>query len=181
MTRRAHAGFTLIELMVALAIAVILLVLAAPAYVRWMADAEVQSGAASVAAGIRGAQAEAVKRNAVVEFVITPGSGWQTQLQGTTTPLDQGQFAAGSAQSTFTVTPAGATTVTFSPLGRIWTDDGTATGKNLDGSDYVTQIDVQNTNGTRALRIVFGGMGAAARVCDPAFDGQTPPDPKGCS
>jgi type IV fimbrial biogenesis protein FimT len=181
MTRKARAGFTLIELMVALAIGVILLLLATPGYVRWLADAEVQSGAASVAAGIRGAQAEAVKRNTMVEFVIVPGAGWKTQLQGTTTAIDQGAFASGSAASTFVVTPSGATKVTFSPLGRIWTDDGTATGKNLDGSARLTQIDVSNAHGTRPLRVMFGGMGAPAKVCDPAFDGQTPPDPKGCT
>ncbi|MFO1412490.1 MAG: GspH/FimT family pseudopilin [Burkholderiales bacterium] len=180
MKRRPPAGFTLIELMVALAIAVMLLVLAAPAYVRWLADAEVQSGAASVVAGIRGAQAEAVKRNAMVEFVIVPGAGWKSQLQGTTTALDQASFGGGSAQSTFAVTPTGATKVTFSPLGRIWTDDGTPTGKNLDGSAYVTQVDVSNVHGTRPLRIVFGGMGAATRVCDPAWTTIDPSDPKAC-
>lgn len=178
MTRRAHVGFTLIELMVALAIAVILLVLAAPAYVRWMADAETQSGAASVAEGMRRAQAEAIKRNENVEFALDPGAGWQVQRQGTATALDQANFASGSAQASFAATPAGATIVTFSPLGRVWTDDGTATGKNQDGSDPLTQVDVSNTAGTRSLRVVVGGMGGAPKVCDPAIVDAT--DPKVC-
>lgn len=180
MTRRAHAGFTLIELMVALAIAVILLVIAAPAYVRWMADAETQSGAASVAEGIRRAQAEAIKRNENVEFALNPSAGWQVQLQGTTTALDRSTFSSGSAQASFAAAPAGAAIVTFSPLGRVWTDDGTPSGKNQDGSDPLTQVDVSNSAGSRSLRVVLGGSGGAARVCDPAWDNKTPPDPRGC-
>jgi len=180
MMKRAHAGFTLIELMVALAIAVILLVLAAPAYVRWMADAETQSGAASVGEGIRRAQAEAIKRNVNVEFVLSPSAGWQVQLQGSTTAIDRATFSSGSAQASFAATPAGATIVTFSPFGRVWTDDGTPAGKNQDGSDPLTQVDVSNASGTRSLSVLVGGTGGAARVCDPAWDGKTPPDARGC-
>jgi type IV fimbrial biogenesis protein FimT len=181
--RTAPHGFTLIELLVALAIAVILLVLAAPAYVRWVADAETQSGASSIADGVRAAQAEAIKRNAVVEFVMDPTSGsggWKIQLQGTTTALNQGTFAAGSARSAFAPTPAGATTVTFSPLGQIWTDDGTITGKNLDGSDPLAQIDVSTSAGTRPLRVVVGGIGGGVKLCDPAWTVIDPNDPKAC-
>lgn len=184
MTRlRTCRGFTLIELMVSLAIAVILLVLATPAYVSWMADAEVQSGASSVADGIRSAQAEAVKRNGIVEFVLDPTSGsggWQVQLQGTTIAINQGNFASGSYRSSVTATPTGATIVTFGPLGQIWTDDGTPTGKNLDGSDPITQVSVANTSSSRPLTVLFGGAGAGVKLCDPAFNGLTPPDPKGC-
>jgi type IV fimbrial biogenesis protein FimT len=181
--RRRAAGFTLIELMVALAIAVILLVLAAPAYVRWLADAETSSAASSVADGIRSAQAEAVKRNAVVEFVLDPTSGsggWHVQLQGTVTPLNESRFATGSYQSTFVVAPAGATIVTFTPLGQIWTDDGTPTGKNIDGSDPLTQVDISNASGTRPLRVVLGGIGGGVKVCDPAWTLLDPNDPKAC-
>ena len=183
MRPRCRRGFTLIELMVALAIAVILLVLAAPAYVRWLADAETSSAASSVADGLRTAQAEAVKRNAIVEFVLDPTSGsggWQAQLQGTTTALGEARFASGSYQSTIAVLPVGATIVTFSPLGRIWTDDGTPTGKNLDGSAPLTQVDISNAAGTRPLRVVLGGIAGGVKICDPAWTAIDPNDPKAC-
>ena len=45
LARAAARGFTLIELMVALAIAVLLLVLAAPGYATWVADQQIRAGA----------------------------------------------------------------------------------------------------------------------------------------
>ena len=76
---RLRRGFTLIELMIAIAIAVLLLVLAAPAYTTWVADQQIRAGAESIASGMRLAHAEAIRRNGQVEFVITPTGatrGW---------------------------------------------------------------------------------------------------------
>jgi len=56
MSRQAHLGFTLIELMMGLAIAAILLVLAVPNYTIWIADNQIRSGAESIAGGLRFAE-----------------------------------------------------------------------------------------------------------------------------
>ena len=75
-------GFTLIELMIALAIGSILLVLAVPQYASWMADNQVHAGAQLIADGAAPAHGEAVKRNRLTEFVVDPTTktgGWTVQ------------------------------------------------------------------------------------------------------
>ncbi len=116
-----HRGFTLIELLVSMAIAVILLVLAAPGYGVWVADSEVQNAAQSLATGLRYAQSEAVKRNEKVQLVVdktTGTGGWSAQLPDGTV-LQEGKFAEGSARMTVVPAPAGLDTVTFTGLGQI--------------------------------------------------------------
>ncbi len=58
-----NRGFSLIELMIGLALAVILILLAAPNYAIWTADAQIRNGTQSIVTGLRFAHAEAIKRN----------------------------------------------------------------------------------------------------------------------
>ncbi len=73
--RAALRGMTLIELMIGLTIAAILLLLAAPAYRDFIANTNVRNAAENTLAGLRQANAEAVKRNAPVQFSLIAG-GW---------------------------------------------------------------------------------------------------------
>ena len=76
------SGFTLVELMIGLAIAALLLVLALPSYQVWVADAQIRNAAESIADGLRYAQAQAVMRNATFEFTLNPTTGtggWTVQ------------------------------------------------------------------------------------------------------
>jgi type IV fimbrial biogenesis protein FimT len=178
MSRRVPRGFTLIELLVALSIAVILLVLAAPSYVTWMADSEVQNGAQSVASGLRFAQAEAVKRNDKIQFVLdkTSGTGgWSVQLTDGTVIQDS-VFAEGAYRMTFAPSPTAGTTITFNGIGLI--DDA-----NADATAPFDTIDISSSvAGTHPLRILVSGTVAGSRfarikICNTAY---TWPDPKGC-
>jgi type IV fimbrial biogenesis protein FimT len=186
MIARAHRGFTLIELMVALSIAVMLLVLAAPGYVRWLAETEVQNGASTLLNGLQVAQAEAIKRNVNVQFVLDPTTatgGWSAQLasDGTPIPNAYGEFRGGAERMVFTVAPAGQTTVTFTPLGQIQEDlDNPQTGR-------IQRITVSSPKTPQARQVVVGLDEAGTRrssakmqVCDPNFTTFAGPDPKVC-
>jgi type IV fimbrial biogenesis protein FimT len=171
MTARTHRGFTLIELLVATSIAVILLVLAAPAYFRWISDAEVANGASTLADGLRLAQAEAIKRNTNVEFTLDTAAGWTVQLPGSGTPIKLNKFAEGAKDSAFAPTPATSTTVTFNALGQI--EPANAAAPLLPFST----VNISMSSGSRPLRVLVGGGTTGIKVCDPKF---VWPDPQGC-
>ena len=82
-TSARTAGFTLVELLIGLAIAALLVMLALPSYSVWIADAQIRNAAESIASGLRYAQGQAIARNAAIEFVIdtTAGTGGWTATQ----------------------------------------------------------------------------------------------------
>jgi type IV fimbrial biogenesis protein FimT len=63
-------GFSLIEMMIALAIAALLYSLASPMMVQWMADTRIRVAAETLQAGIQLARSEAIRRNAPVRFQL---------------------------------------------------------------------------------------------------------------
>lgn len=71
MLRQVHNGFSLVELVVGLAILALLIALGVPQYAAFMANARIRATAEGVATGLNLARAEAVKRNARVELVLT--------------------------------------------------------------------------------------------------------------
>jgi type IV fimbrial biogenesis protein FimT len=177
MSRQAHLGFTLIELMMGLAIAAILLVLAVPNYTIWIADNQIRSGAESIAGGLRYAQAEAIRENVALEFVLDPTTGtgsWIVRPIGGAT-IQKGVFAEGAGNVIMTVVPAATTIATFSSLGVIQT--------NADGSGTLTQVKVTSPlAGSRNLNVLVGVAAGATgagriKVCDPKWPAN---DPKGC-
>lgn len=64
-------GFSLVELMVVLTIMSVLLLFAVPEFTVWRANSEVHSIAEALQNDLRQAQAEAVRRNRQVAFVLT--------------------------------------------------------------------------------------------------------------
>ena len=105
MFRARTAGFSMIELMIGLAIAGLLLVLAMPSYSVWIADGQIRNAAESIASGMRYAQSQAVSRNSAVAFVLTPATGWDARLEIDASILQSGVFAEGSGLATSTPTP----------------------------------------------------------------------------
>ncbi len=73
-TQRHRQGFTLIELMVALAIAALLLLLGMPSFTTFVRNSEIRSTSESIINGLRAATTEAANRNRPVTFSLK-GSG----------------------------------------------------------------------------------------------------------
>jgi type IV fimbrial biogenesis protein FimT len=69
-TSRGARGLTLVELMVALAIAAVLAVAAAPSFTEYLANSRLRENANSLYAQILFAQSEAIKRNTVVRVEV---------------------------------------------------------------------------------------------------------------
>jgi len=68
---RTQSGYSLIELIVGLAILALLISLGIPEYSKFIANARIRSTTEGIANGLNLARAEAVKRNARVEMVLT--------------------------------------------------------------------------------------------------------------
>jgi type IV fimbrial biogenesis protein FimT len=175
-------GFTLIELMIGLAIAALLVVLALPSYQVWIADAQIRNAAESIASGMRYAQSQAVTRNSTIEFVLNPivgTGGWTAEQIDRVTcgvvgaPLESATFQEGAHLAAFTVVPAGATKVQFSSLGVI-------DAAPCDGSLTLTQVQITSATGVagaRDLNVLVGGGRTGIKICDPKWPAT---DPKGC-
>src|SRR5437867_4866837 len=72
-----YRGFTLIELMVALAILALLFLLGMPSFVAYLRNSEIRSTSESIINGLRTASAEATRLNSRVAFKLTgTGADW---------------------------------------------------------------------------------------------------------
>ena len=88
-------GFTLIELMVAVAIFGLLLTLGSRSFTAWIQNQQIRTGAESVLNGMQLARGEAVKRNASAMFVLCDlaagktGSSWDVLVAASATAAAQ--------------------------------------------------------------------------------------------
>lgn len=86
-------GFTLIELMVTIAIAAILLMVAAPSFVTMQRNSELTAAANALVAGINAARGEAMKRGLNAVVVPTDAASWRN---GWTVFVDTGTARNGT-------------------------------------------------------------------------------------
>jgi type IV fimbrial biogenesis protein FimT len=183
------SGFTLIELMIALAIFAILVLLAGPLYADFMGNTQIRSAAENSLAGVRLAQTNAVQNNRPAKFVIDPtaAGGWAVYPYNdelasyALVAVQTYSWNEGAPKTSVTLLPPGATTVTFDGLGRV-----AANGYPLvpDGTASLTEVDVTNINvsvgSRRNLHVQISAVGGttATKLCDPLV---LAPDPRSCS
>ena len=170
MVTTRNSGFTLIELLIGLAIFAFLTLLAGPMYADFMGNTQVRTAAENSLEGVRLAQHEALRRNALARFVFTPATGWQVDYFDDETaafvPVQSYKFQEGAARTTQVPTPGDATTVTFNGLGRVMP-------ANVDATAPLAKVDFSNASvsagAQRPLRVVISdpNANAAIKLCDP--------------
>lgn len=185
-------GFTMIELLVGLALLALLLTFGVPSFTTFLRNSEIRSTAESLINGLRAASTEAANRNTRVAFTLAGASdaGWAINVvkDPATKELEQPPIQAYSrkeagASTRITVTPAGKLQVTFTGLGRV-ENQGTP-------DDHLQQIDIDSvvSGEARPLRIIVDDPNPAdpakprgLRLCDPdpKLAALTPPDPRAC-
>lgn len=157
------SGFSLIELMIGVVILSILMSLAMPSFQAWLQNTQIRNAAESIQNGLQRARAEAVRRNADVEFVLTAGSSWTIRVVSSGEVIESRSGSEGSRDVTVAVIPAGATTVTFNNLGSV-------RAANADTSAPFTQVDLDSSvlaaASSQELRVTIG-FGGNVRMCDP--------------
>jgi type IV fimbrial biogenesis protein FimT len=162
-------GFTLIELLIAMSLFAFLLLIAGPQYAEFMGNYQIRNGSENTLAGVRKAQAEAVRGNTQTQFVLdtTPCSGgWVVNRLNDETGnfelVESYTFADGACKTTASAEPASATMVTFNGLGRVI--------DNADASARIKWVQVTNTNiaSPRYLRVVISPQSPTGiKLCDP--------------
>jgi type IV fimbrial biogenesis protein FimT len=189
--RVSQAAFTLVEVLIAIAVVALLLMLGAPSAATWMQNLQLRNGADSVVSGLKQARYEAIKRNTLVAFELTDpdSTAWHICLydiaSAACTGADLMTGAAEGSQNArvgvelnFTdyATPiaAGDTVpalVAFDSLGRV----APASPANI------ARVDVRNpsmTSGERRLSIRVDVNGQV-RLCDPSLS--IAANPQGCA
>ncbi|PPC97668.1 GspH/FimT family pseudopilin [Methylotenera mobilis] len=180
-TSFSHAGFSLVELMVAVAVIGILAVFALPSYTIWIENTRIRNAADSINSGLQKARVEALKRNADVKFEIGVGSDWTIGCVNVTADcpdtIEERRVKEGSSASiSVTATPVGSTILVFTSLGRV--------RSALEGApeEPFTQLDIDNSSmsgsESRDLRILIDA-GGAGKMCDP-YTGLSDTDPRKC-
>lgn len=176
-------GFTLIELMIAIALLGVLIAAATPGFTQWIANTKVRTSAESIQNGLMLAKAEAIATNRKVEFALTngepttagvtaaqTGTNWvvRAATPGTTTyaTFIQGRRVsdAGQGVQINSQTPSGCTlptngSVAFTGLGLL---------TPVPGSGVLLCFDVRHASSNRPLRITVE-RGGAIRMCDPGL------------
>jgi type IV fimbrial biogenesis protein FimT len=154
-------GFSLIELMIGVAILAILLSAVIPSFKVWIQNAKIRTAAESLKNGLQLARLEAIRRNERVFFsLVGTDSTWSVQtVAASGVPIQSRSSAEGSSNVTLTITPL-----------------------NPDGSSAITSMVVGlptailSTSEMRTLNIYIG-TGGQIRSCDPYFPSS---DPRGC-
>lgn len=151
-----QSGFTIVELMIGVVILGILAAVAVPNFQVWMQNGQISTAAEAITNGMQRARAEAVARNANVEFVLGADSSWTVRIVGGAN-IESRLGNEGSRDVTVTTVPA-ATTITFNNFGGVIS--------NFDASPSIAQVDFTSAGGNRPLRVNVG-VGGNAKLCDP--------------
>lgn len=162
-------GFSLVELMVTVAVLSLLMVLAVPSFTEWIQNSRIRTAAESVQNGVQLARAEAVRRNARIEFALVGTSGgWVVRFAGGGATIQARSGSEGAGGVVLSTVPEDATSVAFDGLGR---SDNTLTAINVD-----VPTSALPAAQSRDLRITIGTGGV--RMCDPNVSDSK--DPRKC-
>lgn len=182
-------GFSLIELLIAVALGALLVALAMPSFTTWISNARIRSVADALQSGLRTSQIEAQRRAHTVVFFRTTSktcdttsvanaSGSLWQIRTVPNALLTGDMAEAVQCGVLTdvssgVSLTGPTTVCFSGDGRQTAATNPATvgiDCALDAQGRASSFDVTastpTAGETRALRILVT-LGGSVRMCDP--------------
>lgn len=174
---RGPRGFTLIEVMIAIALVGLLLLAGMPTFATMISNLRVRAVSDSVLNGIQTARTEALKRNLNVTFRLDPlsgvGGGWQVLLPDNT--VLQSKSAVEGGAVLVALEPVG-TEIVFNNFGRRSLPDATTPMLDVNVSNPgVGNCEAQNGS-VRCLRIAVS-IGGESRLCDPK---RPSGDPQAC-
>jgi len=182
-----HKGVSLIELVVGIAILGIVVGLGVPSYKAWIQNTQIRSAAESIQNGIQLARAEAVKRNASVQFDLRGTSAaWVVCLRpaapgNCANPDDantiQSRSAKEGASTNITIASTDAMPLVFNSFGAV-TSPAPSAADGLIRLTVDVSTSVLSAAESRELKILVGA-GGNTRMCDPATTLPTS-DPRKC-
>jgi type IV fimbrial biogenesis protein FimT len=165
-------GFTLVELVIVIALLGLVLVLGMPSFTGVLASMRVRSVAEGMLGGIQTARTEAMRRNQQVSFNLDSedGGGWSVVLDADASVLQL--KSAGEGGTVLVQSDLGAA-LTFNNLGQRTVPAGGAVTYFLSNPDVAP---CQPSGVVRCLSIIVQPSGQV-RLCDPQ---RAAPDPQAC-
>jgi type IV fimbrial biogenesis protein FimT len=163
MRARHQRGFTLIEIMVSIAVLALLFMVGIPSFTLFIQNSRTRAAADALLNGLQTTRGEAINRNACVQLKVVNQSGWvMSTCADPDTALQSRSASEGTANVASTMT--GGDTVSFNGLGRVLNPNPG------DGSLPFSQVELTNSTlsdtDSRKLRIVVP-PGGGIRMCDP--------------
>lgn len=172
-------GFTLIEVLVVVAIIAILLSVAAPNLVAFQRNSELRSTASGFLAAVQAARVEAMKRGVDTYMIPADSSSWASGwIVFADTNLDQALNAATDTVIMQTGAIASRTAVVTGQANASAFADGSSSYIRFNGGGFSMAkdntfrsgaIEFSVTGSTEKRRVVLNNVGRA-RLCDPAKD-----------
>ncbi len=190
MLKRLQSGFSIVELLIGIAILALLMALGVPEYATFLNNSRVRTTADNLVSGLNMARAEAVKRNARVQFVQTdeepleslvnalpqsttginwvvrefvPATGMNNYIEG-----KSGAEGSGRADATAVVVTSSSADASY---------DGILTFTGFGALTIARPVQFQVTNPTAGTCAAAGGpirclnvvvsSGGQVRICDP--------------
>lgn len=152
-------GMTAVELVIGVALLGIVSAIAVPSYTEFIANTQIRTATESIRNGLQVARAEAIKRNASVNFTLNTGdTSWVVGCTTTTANCPatiQSKTAKDGGSGTVTVAVTGTNPVIFNNLGSV---------------SGLSQINIDNSSipaaKSKNLRVRVG-VGGNVQVCDP--------------
>ncbi|MDD2919236.1 GspH/FimT family pseudopilin [Rhodoferax sp.] len=174
---RPQNGFTMIELVVAMAVLGILMAIAMPSFVETMGNSRIRSVAESVTSGLQFARSEAVRRNEKIRFSLDSSTGnWTVRRSADNTCVFDGDVlqtrATTSSSTAVVVTTFSDVPATAATTAQVYVygPNGSQAQDCMDAVEQFVALRIDSSSlaadDSRDLRLVAPPVGRA-RLCDP--------------
>lgn len=188
-------GFSIVELMVAVALMALMLGLAAPSFTTWNRNAQIRTVSDALQNGLRLAQAESLRRQRQVVFFRTASTDCSNTVEASTVgnfwAIRTVPMVVGDPVETVqcgVLSDVAAGVVIGGPVALCFNGSGRQTANTNPGiggpacvlaPSGTSQYDVTVHAGDRPLRVMVS-LGGSVRMCDPARS-RNSTSPDGCS
>jgi type IV fimbrial biogenesis protein FimT len=174
-------GFSLIEVMIVVALFAVLATFAIPSYQQMIQNSMIKTATDSIVTGFQIARGEAVKRNTFVQLELGGGNGtaWNVCVKPTPAPTTvEACTDAGMIQTRLASEGSSDKITTVRSHNGPYVFNGFGVMTNPTGGLTIAVDTTETSVSGRALQIVIGA-GGAVRSCDPALDASGT-DPRRC-